>query len=489
VNIELCSCSGGMAEGFRRAGVRFDLAFDKDPDACASYEANHGHRPIQMDVHDLLRMVRAGWQPTGERVFHVNDRDIKHPTERGVDLLVADPPCTPWSRAGKRAGLDDPRDCLRATADLIRLLRPSAYLIGNVPGLQDSTSWHVVQEVIGGLAAEGYCVVDYASLDAADYGVPQHRVRPFWFGHLDGPCITWPAPTHGAPDAQLSIGGHALAPWVTCRQALQHLPIEELGRPVRLRWNTDQDHRASSPDEPAKALTTNTHSDGALIRTTDGHPLASPEEPSPTIRIGGAGHSAPQVVLFNEKHAPSGLDAPSKTVAAKVLGQGGQLLATHPRHPVSDSDSPSRAIKTNGGRASQGGAVLSVPRIPQRHRVSDANAPAPTVLADTDAIGHSSPKLEWPWDRPCTTIQGDERVGLPGHHDPNVPNSQHGPNAIILSERAAAILQGFPEDWVFAGDTKKARWSQIGQAMPPGLAEAVARAVVAQRSAAGREAA
>jgi DNA (cytosine-5)-methyltransferase 1 len=52
------------------------------------------------------------------------------------------------------------------------------------------------------------------------------------------------------------------------------------------------------------------------------------------------------------------------------------------------------------------------------------------------------------------------------------------PNAIVLSERAAAILQGFPEDWLFAGATKKACWSQIGQAMPPPLAHAVARAVV-----------
>lgn len=54
------------------------------------------------------------------------------------------------------------------------------------------------------------------------------------------------------------------------------------------------------------------------------------------------------------------------------------------------------------------------------------------------------------------------------------------PDAILLSERAAAILQGFPEIWVFVGRTKKARWSQIGQAMPPALAEAVALAVVEQ---------
>jgi site-specific DNA-cytosine methylase len=453
VNVELYPSSGGMAEGFRRAGVRFDVAFDKDPDACDSYEKNHGHRPIQIDVNDLGRMVAAGW------------------TSTPIGLLVADPPCTPWSRAGKRAGTDDPRDCLRITAELIRVLRPRAYLIGNVPGLQDSTSWHVVQDVIGGLAAHGYCVVDYSSLDAADYGVPQHRIRPFWFGHLDGPCIQWPAPTHGAPSEQLAIGAHGLTPWVTCRQALGHLPLEQLGRPVRLRH-----------------------------AVTDGHPVAMPDGLSPTIRGGGAGHSAPHVVLANDKHLPSGPDEPAKTIAAKIRGNGGQVLATHPRHPVSDVDSPSRAIKTNGGRAAQGGAVLSVQdppqpkkrnpstRGPQRLRAGDPDEPAKVVLADIDAIGHSSPKLEWPWDRPSTTVCSRDTIPPPGHH-PETGSILSMPNAIILSERAAAILQGFPDTWVFAGATKRARWSQLGQAMPPPLAEAVAHSVVAQLRAVRPEAA
>jgi site-specific DNA-cytosine methylase len=37
ISIELFPCSGGLAEGFRRAGVTFDLAFDADADACDSY--------------------------------------------------------------------------------------------------------------------------------------------------------------------------------------------------------------------------------------------------------------------------------------------------------------------------------------------------------------------------------------------------------------------------------------------------------------------
>lgn len=57
------------------------------------------------------------------------------------------------------------------------------------------------------------------------------------------------------------------------------------------------------------------------------------------------------------------------------------------------------------------------------------------------------------------------------------------PGAIKLSEKAAAILQGFPPGWVFAGKTKRARWAQIGMAMPPPLAEAVGRAIVRAMSA------
>lgn len=80
LDLELFPCSGGMAEGFRRAGITFSHAFDYDADACNSYERNLGHRPVRMDVRDLLRMVWGGWRPGPIR------------------LLVADPPCTPWSR-------------------------------------------------------------------------------------------------------------------------------------------------------------------------------------------------------------------------------------------------------------------------------------------------------------------------------------------------------------------------------------------------------
>jgi len=349
--LEVFCCSGGMAEGLRRAGLQPDLAFDRDDDACNSYAANLGHRPIQLDARDLLRMVKEGWSPGT------------------VDLFVADPPCTPWSRAGKRQGQADDRDMLAVTVEIIAILHPRFWLLANVPGLDDGPNWPIVQREIGGLSkAAGYCI-DFARLDAADYGVPQHRIRPFWFGHSRGfSCIEWPERTHAAPDAcGATLPGITAPrkPWVTCRQALSHLSPADMGSPVRLRWRqqtkTGKGPRATHLDEVAHVVTT------------------------------------------------------------KDTGGDGNIVFDGPNHR------PSRL-------------------------------------------------LEWPWDRPCTTVHSDPngRIAPPGEHK---QSRLSGPNAIKLSEKAAAILQGFPPGWVFSGKTKVSRWSQLGQAMPPPLAEAVARSM------------
>ena len=358
--LELFCCSGGLSEGFRRAGIPVTTAIDRDQDACDSYERNLGHRPIRMDVRDFARMLRDGWRP--------------HPP---IDLIVADPPCTPWSRAGKRAGLADPNDCLRVTVEIIRWLVPRAYLIGNVPRLQDEPNWWVVQDTVGRLVEVGYCVRDFTAIDAADLGVPQRRIRPWWFGHRGWPCLTWPARTHADPaefgmlDRPLAgMEAEQLRPWVTCRQALGHLPADQIGRPI-----------------------------GAPLRGRSRNP-----------------------------HPESLCDRPARTLC------------------VSD-------VK----RGTMGAGVMAV--------------------------------RDWPWDRPSTTVLADERIPPPGHHEGNTYLSR----GIKLSERAATILQGFPEAWTFCGTSKRARWAQIGMATPPPMAEAIARSVrawfKAQRCAGTTEAA
>lgn len=593
IDIELFPCAGGMGEGHRRAGVVFDLMIEIEETHCDSYEANLGHRPVQMDARSFLEMLQSGWRPP-----------------KPVRYLCADPPCTPWSRAGKRMGQDDPRDMLDGTCRIIALLRPEVYLIGNVPGLDDGPNLPIVQKTIGNLSRHGYCTADFARLDAANYSVPQHRVRPFWFGHLQGPCIQWPQPTHGDPSEcqNLTLPGiRALLPWVSCAQALGHLSAEDLGRPIKLRHRSQngvqqgsapeaparvvgtsnlsdgnvlippdaprsgskkrrrdegrvpqsdrvnvldepsatvtrnggrarmgaastlllthpepssagkrkrdegripqanrvrdaerpsaaitckparkgagesstitvnaKDHIMSRDDRPARTLTRNTHGDGSVIVraepsnnemfppssedkpsntiraqgreayliVTGKHPTFDPDDPAYTIRGGGDGHSAPHYILANDRHPNATPDAPAPTLGAKQRSQGAQVIQSSDKHPASPNDGPAMTV-----RGSSGAGVNRA--------------------------------VEWPWERPATTVQGDPRLAPIGHHGPSFMSDA---NAVVISEKAAAILQGFPDGWIFCGDSKKARWSQIGQAMPPPLAHAVAESVVEQIS-------
>ncbi len=84
------------------------------------------------------------------------------------------------------------------------------------------------------------------------------------------------------------------------------------------------------------------------------------------------------------------------------------------------------------------------------------------------------------WPEACASYEAN--LG----HRPVCGGAQHRRLAVVLSERAATILQGFPETWRFLSPTKTGRWSMLGQAMPPPLAEAVARAVREQMERAAR---
>ena len=89
--------------------------------------------------------------------------------------------------------------------------------------------------------------------------------------------------------------------------------------------------------------------------------------------------------------------------------------------------------------------------------------PAPTISTRSD---------RWWRERPATTIAADNRVFQPGgHHQPG----EQSQNVIRLTTPELAALQGFPADWTWTG-TKTQQARLIGNAAPPALAEAVARA-------------
>src|SRR5436190_4576779 len=55
-----------------------------------------------------------------------------------VDLVAGGPPCQPFSMGGKHRAHRDTRDMFPVTVDVVRRLRPRAFIVENVKGLTRS---------------------------------------------------------------------------------------------------------------------------------------------------------------------------------------------------------------------------------------------------------------------------------------------------------------------------------------------------------------
>lgn len=128
--------------------------------------------------------------------------------KRGEAVLVAGgPPCQSFSTAGRRGSLGDPRGSLVSNfTDVIEAAQPRFFVMENVRGIlsapikhrplamrgpqfpslepdeQQGSAFRVIRELLE--ARAGYQLT-YGLVDAADYGVPQNRLRVIILGSRD----------------------------------------------------------------------------------------------------------------------------------------------------------------------------------------------------------------------------------------------------------------------------------------------------------------
>ena len=184
--LTLFAGAGGADLGLRRAGFTHLACVEGDATACATLRA--AGFPA---AHAWI----GGPGPDGQSMWQWDGTP--------VDLLWASPPCQPYSRAGKRLGASDARDGWPATLATIAEVRPRWVVIENVGGAPVE-SW---ASDLGGLFSRcRYPCVSWAALDAADWGLPSHRVRQLL---VAGPSpYRWPDPTHKG--AQVGFGASLL---------------------------------------------------------------------------------------------------------------------------------------------------------------------------------------------------------------------------------------------------------------------------------------
>ena len=347
--ISLLSGAMGLDIGLEKPGLNVVIGQDFDESCVKTMQAN-GHNVLGGDIREI----------DPRKLLELTGLSVGEPF-----LICGGPPCQPFSTAGKRLGINDPRGSL--FMDFIRMIdyiRPRFFVMENVKGIMSAPLKHVplaerdendpdqrLGTVLDVILAEfdklGYKTV-YGVLDAVNYGVPQFRERFVLIGSRDNEDIFLPLPTHFQMHQDKSYQ------WKTVRDAIADLEF-------------DKGECATLSEERLKFLK--------------------------MIPEGGNWRDLPENII--------------------PIAMGG-------------------AYKSGGGKVGF-------------YRRLSYDQPSPTVV--TSPVQKATMMCHPTQDRP-------------------------------LSIREYARIQQFPDNWIFTGTTA-AKYRQIGNAVPVGLAEAIGKAVCA----------
>jgi len=205
----------------RNRGFKFRVVVANDYDQAvrATYTKNHA------DVEFVPGNITE--EATKKEVVEAIRRQTGGTT---VDLVTGGPPCKGFSLENKMTrNMDNPMNHLITHyANMIRRVRPTAFIMENVPGIFAMQRGGVVASLIRDFRSMGYRNADAWLLNAADYGVPQLRKRAFIVGSKSDSEITRPEKTHG--NGQEVRENPALLTHTTLAEAIGDLPRIGAGR-------------------------------------------------------------------------------------------------------------------------------------------------------------------------------------------------------------------------------------------------------------------
>ncbi|MEA3190536.1 MAG: (cytosine-5)-methyltransferase 1 [Thermoplasmata archaeon] len=196
--VDLFCGAGGLSKGlelYNRNG-RFD-----GPRPKAKFEVQAGLDIYQPALDTFYRNHEC--PPTrfteSTDISRVSGKEIRQAAGISkVDIVVGGPPCQGFSQAGNRDAADERNALVKHFVRLVGELRPSYFVMENVPGLRKTE--HTVgnsylEWILGKFKALTY-ELTFSQLTAADYGVPQNRRRVVIIGSLGNGRVALPEATH-----------------------------------------------------------------------------------------------------------------------------------------------------------------------------------------------------------------------------------------------------------------------------------------------------
>lgn len=317
-SVELFTGAGGLALGLEKVGCHHLAMVEFNAQACDTIRYNIAQQ----------QQFAKDW-----KVYQSDVRNIRYnEIAQSIDLVAGGPPCQPFSMGGKAKGRMDSRDMFPEAVRAVRELQPRYFVFENVKGLlresfasyfnyiilqlsfptvvrHEKEDWieHLSRlekiQTSGHFPDLSYRVV-YRLLDAADYGVPQHRHRVFIVGFRSDLGIEW-----NFPESTHNLNKLIWEQWVTGeywdlhKVAKSKRPVmpESLKRRVEIlkanhsliapegnRYLTVRDALVGLPDPRTKnSIPNHEFRDGA--KPYPGHTGSALDEPSKALKAGAHG--------------------------------------------------------------------------------------------------------------------------------------------------------------------------------------------------------
>jgi DNA (cytosine-5)-methyltransferase 1 len=454
--LDIFAGCGGISLGFQAAGFRIDAAVELDKLAAATHARNfHGH----LDEELVSKHARPRDITAIEPQELVEDLDLG-PVADAFDILVGGPPCQAYARVGRaklrevaahpRAFKVDPRGNLYLRyLHYVKATQPLALLMENVPDVLNYGGHNVMAEVAEALDDLGY-TARYSLINTAFHGVPQMRDRVFLVAYRKelGVQVVFPQPTNylilpsgysgtravalkhidlltSGGFVEADHGNRDLLKPVSCFDALGDLPSITLHLKGELRRGARRFDRfiPYDADRPVSSF-------GRLMREWPGfensaglwdHVIRSLPRDADTFR-----------------EMPNGAEYPAAhATSVKIWERAMAAMARRKKRELTKAEK--EALKK---------AIVPpypVGSFPNRWWKLRSDYPSRTLMAHIgkDTYSHI-------------------------HYDSD--------QARVISVREAARLQSFPDGFRFCG-TMNPAYRQIGNAVPPVMAKAIAQVI------------
>lgn len=208
-HISLFTGIGGFDLGFSQAGIESRVMVEFANECCATLRANwHWEELKKREHYELIdnEAVATGvpvWKTKEEMKKSITwyqdrepvilQRDIRTLTTKEIldagglaigetFVISGGPPCQGFSTANITRCIDDPRNFLfKEFVRVVREALPRTLIMENVPGMVSTTKGEVIRQICEEFANCGYDIT-WNILDAANYGVPQYRMRVILIG-------------------------------------------------------------------------------------------------------------------------------------------------------------------------------------------------------------------------------------------------------------------------------------------------------------------